>query len=245
MGAISGVTPTLAVRSGLSFLDSYQFSTSVEPFTPVLRDTPSPRPPAYATTMLAPTVVQESSLSHNEFALCLQSLLRPSSALSACEFATCMRALIPSPVPACLPSLPRPSSALSPSEFESLYMRALTPTHVPVGFRQSGSRPRQPAWPITGVTTRVFRRPFLMPTPRVIEYSDDVVFLFHPPHLSYEPACPSPWQFYDDCNCRERVDCRVHVTGESKSVDPVWNTQASHSQMSLNSSQTGQQHQAQ
>jgi len=53
MGAMSGVTPTLAVRSGRSFLDSYQFPTSVEPF------------------MLAPTVMQESTLSHNEFALCL------------------------------------------------------------------------------------------------------------------------------------------------------------------------------
>jgi len=30
------------VRSGLSFPDSYQFPTSVEPFTPVMRDTPSP-----------------------------------------------------------------------------------------------------------------------------------------------------------------------------------------------------------
>ena len=29
-------------RSGRSFLDSYQFSTLVEPFTPVMRDTPSP-----------------------------------------------------------------------------------------------------------------------------------------------------------------------------------------------------------
>ena len=90
------------ICSGRSFLDSYQFPTSVEPFTPVLRDTPLPRPPAYVTTMLAPTVMQEPTLSHNEFALCLRSLLRPSSALSLCEFATCMRALIPSPVPACL-----------------------------------------------------------------------------------------------------------------------------------------------
>jgi len=177
MGAMSGVTPTLTVRSGLSFLDSYQFPTSVELFTPVLRDTPSPRPPAYVTTMLAPTVMQESTLSHNEFALCLRSLLRPSSALSACEFATCMRALIPSPVPACLPSLPRPSLALSPSEFDSLYMRALTPTHVPAGFRQSGSRPGQPAWPITGLTTRVFRRPLLLPTPRVIEFYDNSMMI--------------------------------------------------------------------
>ena len=129
-----------------------------------------------ATTMLAPTNMQESSLSHNKFALCLRSLLRPSSALTPCEFATCMRASIPSPVPACLRSLPRPFLASSVSEFESLYMRhmmrALTPTHVPTGFRQSGSRPGQPAWPITGLTTRVFRRALLLPTPRVIEYSD-------------------------------------------------------------------------
>jgi len=142
--------------------------------------------------MLALTVMQESTLSHNEFALCLQSLQRPSSALSACEFATCMEALIPSPVPVCLPSLPRPSLALFPSEFESLYMRALAPTHhsIPTDFRQSGSRPGQPAWPITGLTTRVFRCPLLLPTPRVIEYSDDVVFLFHPPHLSYHLPAP-------------------------------------------------------
>jgi len=142
--------------------------------------------------MLAPTDMQDSSLSHNKFALCLRSLLQPSSALSPREFATCMRALIPSPVPACLRSLRRPSFALSPSEFESLYMRTLTPTHVPAGFRQSGSRPGQPAWPITGLTTRIFRRPLLLPTPRVIEYSDDIVFLFHPPHLSYHLPAPLP-----------------------------------------------------
>jgi len=138
--------------------------------------------------------MQESTLSHNEFALCLQSLLRPSSALSACEFATCMRALIPSPVPTCLPWLLQPSLALSPREIKPLYMRALTPTptHVPAGFRQPGSRPGQPAWPITGLTTRVFRRPFLLPTPRVTEYSDDVVFLFHPSHLLYHLPAPLP-----------------------------------------------------
>ena len=48
--------------------------------------------------------------------------------------------------------------------------------------------------------------------------------------------CLSPWQFYYDCNCRERVDCLVHVTGEFRSVDQVSNRQAPHSQMSLNSS---------
>jgi len=142
--------------------------------------------------MLAPTDMQDSSFSHSKFVLCLQSLLRPSSALSPCGFATCMQALIPSPVPAYLCLLPRPSLALSPSQFESLYMRALTPTHVPAGFRQSGSRPAQPAWPIAGLTTRVFRRPLLLPTPRVIEYSDDVVFLFHPPNLLYHLHVPLP-----------------------------------------------------
>jgi len=166
---MSGVTPTLAVRSYPTFLDSCRLPTSVGPLTSLLRDTPSPRPPTYATTMLAPTDMQELPLSHNEFVLCLRSLLRPSSALSLCEFAVCMRMLIPSPVPARLRSLPRPSLALSPSEFESLHMRALIHTLVPAGFRQSGSRPGQPAWPIIGLNTRVFRRPLLLPTPRVIE----------------------------------------------------------------------------
>jgi len=116
---MSGVTPTLAVRScpssfdfgydvSPSFLDSCRLPTSVEPLTPPT--------PTYTTTMLVPTNMQESSLSHNELTLCLRSFLRPSSALSPCEFATCMRALIPSPVPACLRSLPRPSLSLSPCE---------------------------------------------------------------------------------------------------------------------------------
>ena len=47
-----------------------------------------------------------------------------------------------------------------------------------------------PVWPITGLTIRVFYRPFLFPTPRVIEYYDDVVFLFHPPHLSHRLPAP-------------------------------------------------------
>ena len=50
------------------------------------------------------------------------------------------------------------------------------------------------AWPITGLTTRVFRRSLLLSTPRVIEYSDDldVIFLFHPPHLLYQLHAPLP-----------------------------------------------------
>ena len=42
MRVMSGVTPTLAARSGCSVLDSYQLPTPVEPLTPLLRDTPSP-----------------------------------------------------------------------------------------------------------------------------------------------------------------------------------------------------------
>jgi len=80
---------------------------TLPPSTPPARDTHPLQhtpTPTTATTMLAPTDMQESSLSHNKLALCLRSLLQPSSALSQCEFATCKRALIPSPVPACLRS---------------------------------------------------------------------------------------------------------------------------------------------
>ena len=54
---------------------------------------------AHATTILATDATQDSTLSHNEFALCLRMLLQPSLALSRTEFATCMRALISFPVP--------------------------------------------------------------------------------------------------------------------------------------------------
>jgi len=121
--------------------------------------------------------MQESSLSHNDFATCLL---------------TYMRALIPSPVPTCLRLLPRPSLALSPSEFESLYMRVLTTTHVPAGVRQSRFWPGQQVWSINGLTTRAFCRPLLLPNPRVIEYSNDVVILFHPPHFSHHLPAPLP-----------------------------------------------------
>ena len=179
-----------------------------DPCTPPARDThPLQHTPTPAMTMLAPTDMQESSLSHNEFALCLPSLLRPSSALrlSQCEFATCMRALNPSPDPACLRSLPRPSLALLPNEFESIYMPSLTPTPVPAGFRQSGSRPGQTFLPINEFTTRAFPRPLLLTTPprafprpillttpRVLDYSDDIVFLSHPPHFVYQLPAPLP-----------------------------------------------------
>jgi len=46
---------------------------------------------------MATNVIQDSTLSPNEFVLCL--LLRTSLALSPCKFAACMRVLIPSTVP--------------------------------------------------------------------------------------------------------------------------------------------------
>jgi len=132
--------------------------------------------------MLAPTDMQESSLYHNEFALCLRSLLRPSSALSPCEFATRMRALIPSTVPACLHSLPGPSPALSQSEFES-YMRALIPTPVSAGVKQSGSRPEGPVWSITGPTTSAFPRLLVLTT---------LTRAVPPSTFCVSTTCPSP-----------------------------------------------------
>ena len=89
-----------------------------------------------------------------------------SSALSPCEFATCLRALIPSTVSACLRLLLQPSLALSQSasKFE-LYTRALTPSLVSAGFRQSGFRPGQISLPIIGLLTRAFPRRLLLTTP--------------------------------------------------------------------------------
>jgi len=79
--AMSLVTSTLAVCSCLLNMSSFaHFETSDEP----LSTPPTPTP---ATTMLAPTDLQESFLSHNKFALRLRSLLRPSLALSPCEVA--------------------------------------------------------------------------------------------------------------------------------------------------------------
>jgi len=100
------------------FSDILERDLTPDPCTPLLRDThPLQHTPTLTpvSTMLAPTDMQESSLSHNEFALFLRSLLRPSSALSEspCEFTTCMRALIPSTVPACLRSLPGPACLVS------------------------------------------------------------------------------------------------------------------------------------
>ena len=53
---------------------------------------------AHATTMLATDATQDSTLSHNEFALCLRVLLATDdtqdSTLSHNEFALCLRVLL-------------------------------------------------------------------------------------------------------------------------------------------------------
>jgi len=97
----------------------------------------------------------------------------------------------------------QPWLAQPTSEFESLYMWSQTP--VPAGFRQSGSRPGQTFLPINGNTTRVFPRPLLLTTlprafprpillttTRVLDYSDDIVFLSHPPNFVYQLPAPLP-----------------------------------------------------
>ena len=84
-------------------------------------------------------------------------------------------------------------------------MRALTSTPVSADLRQSDLRHGQPILAITGLTTRVFRSPLLLTTPprafprsllwttlRVLEYSDDSVFLSHRPHLVYHLPAPLP-----------------------------------------------------
>ena len=99
----------------------------------------------------------------------------------------------------------QPSLTLSPSEFKSLYMRALTPTLVPAGIRQSGSRPGQTFPPINGITTRVFPRRLLLSTPprafpnpillttlQHLDYSDDIVLLSHSSHFVYQLPAPIP-----------------------------------------------------
>jgi len=103
-----------------------------------------------------------------------------------------------------------------------------------------------PAW-TTSLAHNWAHHSCFPPSPPVANPACNRIFwwrrvLVLPSTFFVSPAFPSPWRFYCDCDCRERVDCLVNVTGEFKSVNPVWNTQVSHSQMSLNSSQTGQQH---
>jgi len=131
---------------------------------------------AHATTMLATDATQDSTLSHNEFALCLRVLLRPSLALSPSEFAACMRALISPPVPP-----------------------------VPAGIRQHGSRLGDEVLHTSRILRRLLSDniphpdDILLAFPpqnvlyplHVIEYSDDTLLVFPSPNPLY-PLAPIP-----------------------------------------------------
>jgi len=131
---------------------------------------------AHATTMLATDATQDSTLSHNEFALCLRMLLRPSLALSPSEFAACMRALISPPVPP-----------------------------VPAGIRQHGSRLGDEVLHTSRILRRLLSdniphpNDMLLAFPpqnvlyplHVIEYSDDTLLVFPSPNPLY-PLAPIP-----------------------------------------------------
>jgi len=189
---MSGVTPTLAVRSRLIFLDYYRLSTSVALHSSTERLCWPP-----------PTCRIHPSPTMNLRFVCDRFFDLPQPCLHVNSPHVCERKF-PSLFPPCLCSLPGPSLTLSSSESKS-YVRALTPTPVPTDFRQSFSRPGQPALPITGLTTRAFRcplllmtlprtfpRPLLLTTPHVLKYSDDVVFLSHPRYSVYRLPAPLP-----------------------------------------------------
>jgi len=123
---------------------------------------------APATTMLATDATQDSTLSHNEFALCLRAL-RPSLALSPYEFSVCMRALISSPF-----------------------------SHVPAEIRQHDAGIRQYDSHVSRTICRFMldNVPHLdapslgylqFPIPRILENSDDILLPFPPQNLLYPP----------------------------------------------------------
>jgi len=100
-------------------------------------------------------------------------LLRPSLALSPSEFAACMRALISPPVPP-----------------------------VPAGIRQHGSRLGDEVLHTSRILRRLLSDNIPHPndmllasppqnvlySPRVIAYSDDIIFVFPSPNPLYPPA---------------------------------------------------------
>ena len=80
----------------------------------------------------------------------------------------------------------------------------LTPLRLPRA-RQSDSRPGQTFLLIHTITTRAsppplllttppcaFPRPILLTIPRVLDYSDDIVFLSYPPHFVYQLPATLP-----------------------------------------------------
>ena len=133
---------------------------------------------AHATTMLTTDATQDSTLSHNEFALCLRMLLRPSLALSPSEFATCMRTLISPPVPPVPAGIRyRPVARLGDedlhtSQLLSRILRRLLSDNIP--------HPND--------MLLAFPPPIFLYSPRVIAYSDDIMFVFPSPNPLYPPA---------------------------------------------------------
>jgi len=111
----------------------------------------------------------QSSLPMNLRCVCERFSVRPSWALSPCEFAVCIRALIPSPVPAGPTQLGfrLGQSAL----YVSRATRRLLPDNIP------------------HIATRAF---LLLPSPCIIECSDDVLIVFSPQHFLYHPPAPFP-----------------------------------------------------
>ena len=131
---------------------------------------------AHATTMPATDATQDSTLSHNEFALCLRMLLRPSLALSPSEFAACMRALISFPVPPVPAGTRQPGSRLGDEVLHtSCILRRLLSDNIPHPNDMLLAFPPQNV---------------LYP-PRVIVYSDDILLVFPSPNSLY-PTAPIP-----------------------------------------------------
>ena len=131
---------------------------------------------AHAMTMLATDATQDSTLSHNEFALCLRMLLRPSLALSPSEFAACMRALISPPVPPFPAGIRQHGSRLGDGVLHtSCTLRHLVSDNIP--------HPDD--------ILLVFAPQNVLYPLRVIVYSDDILLVFPSPNPLF-PLAPIP-----------------------------------------------------
>jgi len=83
-------------------------------------------------------------------------------------------------------------------------MRALIPSPAPAGILQHGSRRREPALHASRTIHRLLpdNIPHIatgvnlsLPSPRIIEYSDDTLIVFSPQHFLYHPPAPIPDNF--------------------------------------------------
>jgi len=99
---------------------------------------------------------------------------------------------------------------------------------------ESHSRPGQPVRPITGLITRAFRRALpdntphlavrrylMFPNSRIIEYPDDVVFLFHLPHLVYHLPAPLPGNSIISATVVSVILILIAFIIENSSLDPL------------------------